>query len=68
MPISWRGTVAQYVGRLHREQHVKGDVTVYHDADLEVPVLVKLAIERQAVYRSLGYGITTDNAGCPRLL
>ncbi|MGH1481964.1 MAG: DEAD/DEAH box helicase [Geminicoccales bacterium] len=43
MPISWRGTVAQYVGRLHREHDGKGDVTVYDHADLEVLVLAKLA-------------------------
>ena len=68
MPISWRGTLAQYVGRLHREHDGKGDVIVYDYADLEVPVLAKMATKRQAGYRSLGYDITTDKAWCPRLL
>jgi superfamily II DNA or RNA helicase len=68
MPISWRGTLAQYVGRLHREHDGKGEVIVYDYADVEVPVLAKMATKRQAGYRSLGYDITTDKAECPRLL
>ncbi len=68
MPISWRGTLAQYVGRLHREHDGKSDVIVYDYADVEVPVLAKMATKRQAGYRSLGYDITMDGAECPRLL
>jgi superfamily II DNA or RNA helicase len=36
LPISWRGTVAQYVGRLHRLCDGKRDVRVYDYADLNV--------------------------------
>ena len=68
MPISWRGTLAQYVGRLHREYDGKSDVIVYDYADVEVPVLAKMATKRQAGYRSLGYDITMDKAEYPRLL
>lgn len=68
MPISWRGTLAQYVGRLHREHDGKSDVIVYDYADVEVPVLAKMATKRQAGYRSLGYDITMAKAECPRLL
>ena len=68
MPISWRGTLAQYVGRLHREHDGKSDVIVYDYADIEVPVLAKMATKRQAGYRSLGYDIVRDRAECPRLL
>jgi superfamily II DNA or RNA helicase len=68
MPISWRGTLAQYVGRLHREHDGKGEVIVYDYADIEVPVLAKMATKRQAGYRSLGYDITRDKTECPRLL
>ena len=55
MPISWKGTLAQYVGRLHREHHAKREVVVYDDVDLSVPMLARMALKRQAGYRSLGY-------------
>ena len=68
MPISWRGTLAQYVGRLHREHDGKGEVIVYDYADIEVPALAKMATKRRAGYRILGYDITRDKAERPRLL
>lgn len=55
MPISWKGTLAQYVGRLHREHHAKREVIVYDYVDLSVPMLARMALKRQAGYRSLGY-------------
>lgn len=61
MPISWRGTLAQYVGRLHREHHAKREVVVYDYVDSEVPMLARMALKRQAGYRSLGYEIATAN-------
>ena len=39
LPVSWRGTVAQYVGRLHRLHEGKTEVRVYDYADLNVPML-----------------------------
>lgn len=39
-PISWKGTLAQYVGRLHRESVGKTEVRVYDYVDGNVPVLV----------------------------
>ena len=57
MPISWKGTLAQYVGRLHREHHAKREVIVYDYIDLGVPMLSRMAMRRQAGYRSLGYEI-----------
>jgi superfamily II DNA or RNA helicase len=59
MPISWRGTLAQYVGRLHREHHAKREVIVYDYVDSGVPMLARMALKRQTGYRSLGYEITT---------
>jgi superfamily II DNA or RNA helicase len=55
MPISWKGTLAQYVGRLHRNHHDKTDVIVYDYVDQTVPVLVRMAARRQTGYRALGY-------------
>jgi superfamily II DNA or RNA helicase len=57
MPISWRGTLAQYVGRLHREHHAKREVVVYDYVDFGVPLLARMALKRQTGYRSLGYEI-----------
>ncbi len=55
MPISWKGTLAQYVGRLHREHHAKREVIVYDYVDSGVPMLARMALKRQSGYRSLGY-------------
>jgi superfamily II DNA or RNA helicase len=57
MPISWKGTLAQYVGRLHREHHGKREVIVYDYVDASVPVLVRMAERRQAGYRAQGYEV-----------
>ena len=47
MPISWKGTLAQYVGRLHREHHAKREVVVYDYVDSGVPLLARMALKRQ---------------------
>jgi superfamily II DNA or RNA helicase len=57
MPISWKGTLAQYVGRLHREHHAKRQVLVDDYVDSGVPMLARMALKRQSGYRSLGYEI-----------
>jgi len=57
MPISWKGTLAQYVGRLHRAHQGKSKVVVYDYVDAGVPVLARMAARRQVGYRSLGYTI-----------
>ena len=57
MPISWKGTLAQYVGRLHREHHAKREVVVYDYLDSGVPMLARMALKRQSGYRSLGYEV-----------
>lgn len=57
MPISWKGTLAQYVGRLHREHDGKADVLVVDYVDNAVPVLARMAAKRRAGYRALGYAL-----------
>lgn len=57
MPISWKGTLAQYAGRLHREHDGKKDVLVVDYVDQTVPVLTRMAAKRRAGYRALGYMI-----------
>lgn len=56
-PISWKGTLAQYVGRLHREHEGKAEVRVYDYVDTNVPVLARMAARRRAGYKALGYTI-----------
>jgi superfamily II DNA or RNA helicase len=55
MPISWRGTLAQYAGRLHRSHASKREVVIYDYVDENEPMLAKMATRREAGYRSLGY-------------
>jgi superfamily II DNA or RNA helicase len=59
MPISWKGTLAQYVGRLHREHHAEREVVVYDYVDSGVAMLARMALKRQAGYRCLGYEIAS---------
>ncbi len=55
MPISWKGTLAQYVGRLHRLHHAKTEVRIYDYVDANVPMLQKMSGKRQIGYKNLGY-------------
>ncbi|MER9877370.1 DEAD/DEAH box helicase family protein [Mesorhizobium sp. M0195] len=55
MPIAWKGTLAQYVGRLHRRHDEKKDVLVVDYVDSSVPVLARMAAKRRTGYRALGY-------------
>jgi len=57
LPVSWRGTIAQYVGRLHRLQAGKREVRVYDYADLNVPLLAKMFDRRCQGYEAVGYAI-----------
>jgi len=55
MPISWRGTLQQYVGRLHRLHENKKEVLVYDYANTFVPMLTRMYKKRTAGYAALGY-------------
>jgi superfamily II DNA or RNA helicase len=57
MPISWKGTLAQYVGRLHRQHDGKTEVLVVDYVDEAVPMLARMAAKRRTGYRALGYTI-----------
>jgi superfamily II DNA or RNA helicase len=62
MPISWKGTLAQYVGRLHRLHHGKAEVIVYDYVDRFVPTLTRMAERRFRGYRALGYEFGEDTS------
>ncbi len=55
MPISWQGTLQQYVGRLHRLHEGKKTVRVYDYVDTHVPMLARMYDKRLKGYRNLGY-------------
>ena len=55
LPVSWKGTVAQYAGRLHRDHHSKSEVVIYDYADMNVPMLAKMFKRRLSGYKAIGY-------------
>lgn len=55
MPFSWRGTLVQYTGRLHREHEGKQETRVYDYVDGLMPMLARMAEKRRAGMRGLGY-------------
>ncbi len=61
MPVSWKGTLIQYVGRLHRKFQAKTEVQVIDYVDRNVPMLIKMFKKRMKGYRAMGYSIC-DNA------
>ena len=65
LPVSWRGTVAQYVGRLHRLHEGKREVRVYDYADLNVRMLANMFDRRCRGYESLGYTVLLPASALP---
>jgi superfamily II DNA or RNA helicase len=61
MPVSWRGTIQQYVGRLHRIHHGKRVVCVYDYVDALVPMLARMYEKRLKRYKAIGYTIETQS-------
>lgn len=57
MPISWKGTIAQYAGRLHRIHHLKKEVIIYDYVDINSPVSLKMFSRRIKGYKAIGYNI-----------
>ena len=55
LPISWKGTLVQYTGRLHRPHPKKTEVHIYDYVDRDVPMLLKMFEKRQRAYRVIGY-------------
>ena len=60
MPISWRGTLQQYVGRLHRLHDNKKVVQVYDYVDIHVPALMRMYKKRLKGYDAIGYTIQRE--------
>ncbi len=65
LPVSWRGTIAQYAGRLHRLYDGKREVRVYDYADLNVPMLARMFDRRCRGYEAVGYTILLPASAVP---
>ena len=66
MPISWKGTLQQYAGRLHRLFEDKNEVQIYDYVDIHVSMLAKMYNKRLNGYAAIGYkaksgGVGTDS-------
>ncbi len=61
-PVAWKGIVAQYAGRLHREYEGKQDVQIYDYIDIRVPVCESMYRKRLKGYSSIGYRIRNNEA------
>ena len=55
LPVSWKGTLIQYAGRLHRLHPTKQEVRIFDYVDRAVPMLWRMFQKRLRGYRSLGY-------------
>lgn len=60
MPVSWKGTLAQYVGRLHRAYEGKESVEVYDYVDYKDEAFLKMYEKRLKGYKSLGYSTVEE--------
>jgi superfamily II DNA or RNA helicase len=68
-PISWKGTLQQYAGRLHRTFEGKENVIIYDYVDVHVKMLEKMYHKRVSGYSSMGYrtlneSVETEKTGC----
>lgn len=65
LPISWKGRLEQYAGRLHRENEGKKDVRIYDYIDIHVPMCDSMYRNRLKTYAAIGY--QTIQLGQPAL-
>jgi superfamily II DNA or RNA helicase len=63
MPISWKGTLQQYAGRLHREHAHKDSILIYDYVDAVHPQLLRMWEKRKRGYRAMGYDIREPESG-----
>ncbi len=57
LPVSWKGTLVQYAGRLNREHEGKRNVSVFDYVDRDVPVLRRMFERRLRGYRAIGFNV-----------
>lgn len=57
MPIAWKGSLAQYAGRIHRESDGKECVSIHDYVDCSLPMLQRMFNKREKSYKAMGYNI-----------
>lgn len=63
LPVSWKGLIAQYTGRLHRNYPDKTETRIYDYIDLRVPICDSMYRKRLHGYKAVGYSIAVANEG-----
>ena len=63
MPLSWKGTLAQYAGRLRREHASKNSVRIVDFVDEGHPALLRMWDRRQRAYQAMGYRVIAQASG-----
>lgn len=61
LPISWKGTLEQYAGRLHRRHIGKTEVRIVDYVDRSVPMLRRMSERRLKGYQAIGYAVSDDS-------
>ena len=57
MPVSWKGLITQYAGRLHHDHAGKQDVKIYDYIDIHIPLADRMYCQRLKGYAEIGYTI-----------
>jgi superfamily II DNA or RNA helicase len=60
LPVSFKGRIIQYAGRLHRSCAGKSDVRIYDYTEPEHPLTSHMHRKRMVAYRGMGYRIVDD--------
>ncbi|HBC3401486.1 TPA: DEAD/DEAH box helicase [Vibrio parahaemolyticus] len=55
LPVSWKGSLIQYVGRIQRDYKGKEKVKVIDYVDAKIPMLLRMFNKREKGYRALGF-------------
>jgi len=65
MPIAWKGSLAQYAGRIHRESDGKERVTIHDYVDCSLPMLQRMFNKREKSYKAMGYKVELADSALP---
>jgi len=65
MPIAWKGSLAQYAGRIHRESDGKERVTIHDYVDCSLPMLQRMFNKREKSYKAMGYKVELADSASP---
>ena len=57
MPLSFKGRLTQYAGRLHRAADGKGDIRIHDYVETNHPMMMHMYRRRKVAYREMGYAV-----------